>query len=60
VGNITVTKQPTGTKYQETLAHFNCYKCQKWWAISDGPKEKKVWYCPWCGTQQQIIEIKQK
>jgi PHP family Zn ribbon phosphoesterase len=33
----------------ETLHHFSCGKCKKWWSIGDAPKEKTEWFCPWCG-----------
>jgi len=38
----------------EELYHFRCGKCKKWWTIGDAPKEKKKWFCPWCGTEEGI------
>jgi DNA-directed RNA polymerase subunit RPC12/RpoP len=35
----------------EILTHYQCGKCIKWWSIGDAPKDKKEWYCPWCGTK---------
>lgn len=40
---------------EESLAHFACAKCAKWWTIGDAPARKKLWYCPWCGTEQKIV-----
>lgn len=41
-----------GTKTTEPLNHFNCWLCHKWWTVGDSPKNKKIWFCPWCGTKQ--------
>jgi Zn finger protein HypA/HybF involved in hydrogenase expression len=35
----------------EELHHFSCEKCKKWWSISEAPKNKKKWFCPWCGEE---------
>lgn len=35
----------------ETLVHFNCPACQKWWSIGDPDRDKTRWFCPWCGTR---------
>ncbi len=35
----------------ELLHHFCCKKCKKWWSIGDAPINKHVWFCPWCGTE---------
>lgn len=35
----------------ESLSHFQCESCDKWWSIGDAPLDKKSWYCPWCGHQ---------
>ncbi|MEX2405664.1 MAG: hypothetical protein WD579_03625 [Candidatus Paceibacterota bacterium] len=44
-----------GTYSQETLTHFRCGKCDKWWSIGDAKNvEKKEWYCPWCGVRQTM------
>jgi len=39
----------------ELLSHFSCRICNKWWSISDAPKEKKEWFCPWCGEKQVFV-----
>lgn len=36
-------------KSVEILHHFSCGKCKKWWSIGDATKDKKEWFCPWCG-----------
>jgi len=40
----------------ETLYHFQCgnVNCKKWWAVGDAPLKKLVWYCTWCGKEQEI------
>ncbi len=35
----------------ETLTHFNCPHCTKWWSIGDPDVEKTAWFCPWCGEK---------
>ena len=36
----------------ETLVHFQCIKCNKWWSIGDAPiLQKYNWFCPWCGYE---------
>ena len=35
----------------ENLSHFFCSFCSKWWTIGDAPEEKEVWFCPWCGKE---------
>ena len=45
---------------KETLYHFNCGKCNKWWTISDHhllAKDNKL-TCPHCGYKETIKEIK--
>lgn len=39
----------------ETLSHFQCPYCQKWWSIGDAPR-RAVWYCPWCGMQSEAAD----
>jgi transcription elongation factor Elf1 len=36
----------------ETLIHFNCRACSKWWSVGDADRSKTEWYCPWCGLRQ--------
>lgn len=38
----------------EHLYHFNCGVCKKWWSIGDAEKQKKEWFCPWCGVLQSV------
>lgn len=38
----------------EQLHHFNCGACKKWWSIGDAEKQKKEWFCPWCGILQKV------
>lgn len=39
---------------KETLTHFNCSSCKKWWSIGDFPKTKKTIFCPWCGVKLKV------
>jgi len=54
---------------KETLYHFNCGECSKWWSIADYhffskdvPKNKEkvpnLLICPHCGYKEGIKEIK--
>lgn len=43
-----------GQKSLEQLNHFRCGACKKWWSIGDCPKNKKDWFCPWCGCKQKM------
>ncbi|PTY07917.1 hypothetical protein DB347_06735 [Opitutaceae bacterium EW11] len=43
----------TGLRSVETLVHFQCGDCRKWWSIGDAPA-RNVWYCPWCGRQNRF------
>lgn len=45
-------KEIIGSSSLETLTHFQCGTCTKWWAIGDVLPNKHDWYCPWCGQQQ--------
>ena len=36
----------------ETLVHFQCPACNKWWSIGDADPTRR-YYCPWCGAQEQ-------
>lgn len=36
----------------ETLVHFQCPACNKWWSIGDADLTR-LYYCPWCGAQEQ-------
>jgi predicted RNA-binding Zn-ribbon protein involved in translation (DUF1610 family) len=47
-GNFSISK--------ETLFHFHCNECQKWWTIADIDQIKTVWFCPWCGKEKKIIK----
>jgi rRNA maturation endonuclease Nob1 len=33
---------------QETIYHFSCHNCNKWWSIGDWDKTDKI-ICPHCG-----------
>ncbi|MBU4057638.1 hypothetical protein KJ828_01620 [Patescibacteria group bacterium] len=45
--------KPKNNISKEIIYHFRCVKCQKWWSVSSIPKNKKKWYCPWCGEGQK-------
>lgn len=37
---------------EETITHFRCSVCLKWWSIANIPDKYKIksdWICPWCG-----------
>ena len=53
---------------KETLYHFNCGKCDKWWSIADYhllsnnvPKKEEMVpnsiICPHCGHEEQVEYI---
>ena len=53
---------------KETLYHFNCGKCEKWWSIADYhlfsnnvPKNEekvpKLIICPHCGHEEEVKDI---
>lgn len=42
------------TLSKETLYHFRCKECDRWWSIADPPEEPKELYCPWCGVKQNF------
>jgi PHP family Zn ribbon phosphoesterase len=47
--------------YGETIIHFICDKCNKWWSISDAPIDEKYdWFCPWCGHENNIDSMEEK
>lgn len=47
-------KTPPNARSVESLAHFHCAHCGKWWSIGDAPQKKTLWHCPWCGIAQKI------
>jgi hypothetical protein len=44
-----VKKIKPGDRCVESLSHFWCKKCKKWWSVGDAPLSKKDWFCAWCG-----------
>lgn len=46
--------EPMGVRSVERLSHFNCARCHKWWSVGDAPKDRTVWFCPWCGKEQEF------
>lgn len=44
---------------KESLHHFNCGDCGKWWTIGDiaggtgGIDVQNQWFCPWCGEKKE-------
>jgi len=46
-------KSNKGKRSVETLHHFMCSSCNKWWSIGDAPESKKDWFCPWCGEKNE-------
>lgn len=43
----------------ETLYHFKCTQCQRWWSIGDWKKVNTL-ICPHCGQQGQVFALKTK
>lgn len=39
----------------ENLTHFTCYQCKSHFSVSDMPKDKKRWFCCWCGEEQDVF-----
>ena len=42
--------------FNESIRHFTCGKCGKWFAIGDAPHARANWHCPWCGVEQVFEE----
>lgn len=44
---------------RENLANLRCSKCSHWWSIQSPPPdiETKKWFCPWCGHQEQHLDV---
>jgi hypothetical protein len=38
---------------RETLDHFRCGACGKWWTIGDAPPRRARWFRPWCGKAER-------
>jgi len=49
-----------GKIFSESLSHFSCGYCRKWWAIGDMSQKKTKWHCPWCGKLQTFKKHKKK
>jgi hypothetical protein len=47
-----------GGRSLESLSHFWCASCKKWWSIGDAPLSKKEWFCPWCGEKNIFSQLK--
>jgi phage FluMu protein Com len=43
----------------ETLHHFSCHKCKKWWSIADWQPVKTI-FCPHCGVLATVESIKEE
>ena len=47
---------------KETLYHFNCGKCNKWWSIADyhllSINESTSVTCPHCSFKEETKEVK--
>jgi DNA-directed RNA polymerase subunit RPC12/RpoP len=46
--------QHTHTYAVETLYHFKCSKCEKWWSISNWTPKDAI-NCPECGLKAPVI-----
>ena len=56
-------KKQVKHKYsKETLYHFNCGECNKWWSIADyhffSKEVLSLVICPHCGHKEEVKEIK--
>jgi hypothetical protein len=47
-----------GGRSLESLSHFWCGSCKKWWSVGDAPTKRKEWYCTWCGEKNIFTQIK--
>jgi hypothetical protein len=47
-----------GGRSIESLSHFWCKSCKKWWSIGDAPLKREEWFCPWCGEKNKFKIIK--
>lgn len=45
---IAIANRLVGKRSFETLSHFSCPHCRKWFSISGAPTFKIEWACPWC------------
>ena len=45
-----------GTHSEETIHHYQCRTCEKWWSIGAPPTPPKQQFCPWCGVMQDFAE----
>jgi phage FluMu protein Com len=43
----------------ETLHHFSCHKCKKWWSIADWQPVKTI-FCPHCGVLATVESIEEE
>lgn len=41
----------------ESLHHFQCFHCERWWTIGDAPNDKDYFYCPWCGKENKFKKV---
>lgn len=53
VRSINIAMEKENKISKETLYHFSCKECHKWWSIGDAPEDKKDWFCPWCGKSNR-------
>ena len=45
-----------GRYSMESLYHFSCGACRKWWSVGDAIKvESTLHHCPHCGAQQHMM-----
>ena len=43
---------------RETLFHFKCSLCLKWWSVGDFNFNSPTLFCPFCGQSQTLEEEK--
>ena len=46
--------------YVETLWHFRCCNCDKFWTLSDVTNVKKEYSCPRCGKAAGFVRIENR
>lgn len=55
-----MAEEKKGQYSVERLVHFICPSCKKWWSISDPPKGRSGWSCPWCGLVTVYTEKREE
>jgi hypothetical protein len=46
-----------GEVHTETLFHFNCCECERWWTVGDFKMDQQV-FCVYCGEEYSVLGMK--